>query len=88
MEKTLTTLMGIIIAFVIFAISYSLIEKEIIIPECIEDGYEVYLDGEEVDADTIDINMYQVSIDREKECIYLTKKDNNTSFLPVIIPMH
>lgn len=40
----------------------------------IEEGYTVYLDGIEVDAENIDVMLYASSIDHEKKVIYLTKR--------------
>ena len=35
--------------------------------------YTIYLDGQEVSKDAIDFNQYKISINDEKESIYLTK---------------
>ena len=54
-------------------------------------GYTVYLDGEKVDPDKIDIRMYRVSYDDEKQEIYLSKKSgvriiSTGRGTPIIIP--
>jgi len=36
--------------------------------------YTVFLDGEEVDLDKIDISLYAISYDDEKKIIYITNK--------------
>lgn len=68
-----------------FSMIFSVLEKEKT-PEFVENGYEIYLDGEPVDLDVIDINQYDVTIDHEKECIFLTKPENNRiMFLPMFL---
>ena len=46
-------------------------EEELL--SAIEDGYTVYLDGNKVNVETIDVMLYKASIDHEKKAIYLTK---------------
>lgn len=46
-------------------------EEELL--SAIEDGYTVYLDGNKVNAETIDVMLYKSSIDHERKVIYLTK---------------
>ncbi len=38
--------------------------------------YTIYLDGQEVSKDAIDFNQYKITINDEKESIYLTKMVN------------
>lgn len=44
------------------------------IEDCISDGYTVYLDGVKINPNTIDIRLYSVSIDYEKQAVFLTYK--------------
>lgn len=39
-----------------------------------EKGYNVYLNGESVDIDTVDLTRYHITIDDEKEVILLTRE--------------
>ena len=59
------------------------------IPIYIEEGYNVYLDGEMIDPNTIDFGHYEISVDENKQSIFLTKraqKDSDSTFFPIIIP--
>lgn len=86
-SNTIGKLFGAIILIVILSIGINITERNNI-PTYIEDGYEVYLDGDVVDADTIDFNQYIVSINREKECIYITRPSRNkTNIIPFFIPL-
>lgn len=38
------------------------------------ENYNFYLDGTEVNKDYIDINLYEISINEEEKCVYLTRK--------------
>ena len=38
--------------------------------------YTIYLDGNEVDPDKIDLHLYRISYDDEKEAIYITSKSS------------
>ena len=50
----------------------------------VNENYEIYLDGEPVELDNIDIKYYQMTVDNENEKIYLTKKnDSNWIFIPI-----
>lgn len=40
----------------------------------IEQNYSVYLDGQEVDLDKIDLSMYETSVDTTYRAIYVTHK--------------
>lgn len=40
-------------------------------------SYTVYLDGNEVDADKIDFNYYQYTINDDKKEVYMTKNQRN-----------
>ncbi len=51
------------------------------IQEAIENNYTFYLDGNEINVENIDINQYQITIDNEKEKVFLTHKD--TSYYPI-----
>ena len=44
------------------------------IKEHIESGYEVYLDGELIDGTKIELSNYRVTLDEEKQKVYLIKK--------------
>ena len=49
-------------------------------------GYECYLDGEEVDIDTIDFNLYSCVFDEENKTVYMTTKSNNrTAVVPFFV---
>ena len=45
------------------------------VEECIENGYEVYVDGTLVDSTKLDMENYTITIDDEKSEIYLTPKN-------------
>lgn len=50
----------------------------------VNENYEIYLDGEPVELDNINIKYYQMTVDDENEKIYLTKKsDSNWIFIPI-----
>lgn len=38
------------------------------------ENYDFYLDGNEVNENYIDINLYEFTIDEEEKCVYLTRK--------------
>ena len=40
----------------------------------VDDEYEVYVDGQEVDADNIDLDQYSIVVDKEKEKIFCSTK--------------
>lgn len=44
------------------------------VEELIDDGYEVYLEGEKKDAKTLDLAQYEISIDDENKIVKLTRK--------------
>lgn len=44
------------------------------IPTYLEAGYAVYMDGENIDPNTIDFDQHEVSVDTERKGIYLTRK--------------
>ena len=84
-----------IIAFLLIGIiggATSIVKEEQLkndIPVYIEEGYNVYLDGEMIDPDTIDFAHYEISVDENKQSIFLTKKaekKSNSSIVPIIIP--
>lgn len=56
---------------------------------CKQSGYTVFLDGEEVDANKIDLSLYTTSINHEEKVIYATKKesDNGDSVIPILWPL-
>ena len=41
-------------------------------------NYTVYLDGQEVDSDKIDLSLYKVKYDDDKQIAYATHNDNDT----------
>lgn len=45
------------------------------INDAIYEGYSIYLDGTEVDASKIDINLYKSTINHEQKSIFLTYRD-------------
>lgn len=56
-------------------------------------SYVCYYNGEEVDPKTIDISLYEYTVNDEKHTIYLTDKQggqstNSTMMIPVVIPIH
>ena len=40
----------------------------------VDDEYEVYVDGQEVDIDNIDLDQYSIVVDKEKEKIFCSTK--------------
>lgn len=40
------------------------------IQDAVDDGYKVYVDGQEVDVDNIDFDQYSIVVDKEKEKIF------------------
>ena len=75
-----------IATFVILGIGiYSYGEKKNNIELAKAAGYECYLDGEEVDIDTIDFNLYSCVFDKENKTVYMTTKSNNrTAVVPFL----
>lgn len=58
----------------------------------IEDGYDVYLEGELKDAKTLDLSQYEISIDDENKIVKLTRerekeetRTNTTVVYPIMI---
>lgn len=39
-----------------------------------KEGYKVFIDGKEVDPDTIDFSLYKIKINTEKKAVYCTKE--------------
>lgn len=61
--------------------SYDILDKKI------KNGYEVYLDGNEINPENISFGHYNVSINDEEKNIYLSqKKTEKRKYIPVIIP--
>lgn len=61
----------------IFGITYSdILEQEnlCVYAEEVSSEYQVYLDGVLVDAEDVDFSQYEISINDEKQKIYLTKE--------------
>ena len=56
----------------------------------IDDGYEVYLEGEKKDAKTLDLSQYEISIDDENKIVKLTRNErrevitNRTVIYPLL----
>lgn len=44
----------------------------------IDNGYKVFIDGSEIDGDSIDVRLYEVKCSDEKKSVYLTKKRDIT----------
>ena len=42
-------------------------------------GYECYLDGEEVDINTVDFSQYSCVFDKENKRVYMTTKSDSNS---------
>lgn len=57
------------------------------VEELIDDGYEVYLEGEKKDAKTLDLAQYEISIDDENKIVKLTRKnrENTDEIRPVYV---
>lgn len=55
--------------------------------EKIDEGYVVYMDGQEIDANTISFSQYDVRVSNEKEAIYISPKKNSTRsiFVPFVV---
>ncbi len=56
-------------------------------------SYVCYYNGAEIDPKTIDISLYEYTVNDEKRTIYLTDKQggqstNSTMMIPVVIPIH
>lgn len=51
-------------------------------------GYSVYYNGEKTDGTKLDISKYSVTINEEKEEIYLSDKParSHRTYIPVVIP--
>ena len=47
--------------------------------------YTVYLDGNEIENNKIDLSLYSVKYDDDKRIAYATKK-SDTNFIPLFIP--
>lgn len=59
------------------------------VQEKIYEGYEVYVDGRLVEADSINLRYYNIDINDDARKIILTKKENygsRNNIMPVIIP--
>ena len=53
----------------------------------VSEGYAIYLDGQQVDAETISFSQYKISINDTNKTIYLTQKNERwNNYMPVIIP--
>ena len=53
----------------------------------IENEYTAFLDGQEIDINKIDLSQYEVTVNHEKEEVYITyKQKSNSSMYPVFIP--
>lgn len=80
----------ICVGVVIFAIGHIANTDETIniVNDKVERGYTVYLNGEEVDVNHLDLREYVIRIDDEKECVLLTtsayKPTNTTTFVPIM----
>ncbi len=48
-------------------------------PDIDRSNYTVYLDGQEVDRDKVDLSLYKVRYDDEDKVIYITAKTNDHS---------
>lgn len=71
----------IVLAAIFLAVSPFLKEKMLQAEEknAIKNGYTVYLDGEEVDSDKVDLSLYSVKYDDDKQIAYATRKVDDGS---------
>lgn len=53
----------------------------------IENEYTAYFDGQEIDINKIDLSQYEVTVNHEKEEVYITyKQKSSSSMYPIFIP--
>lgn len=53
----------------------------------IENEYAAYFDGQEIDINKIDLSQYEVTVNHEKEEVYITyKQKSSSSMYPIFIP--
>ena len=59
------------------------------ITEAIKNKYDAYFDGELVDASKFDLDMYSVSINHEKQEMYITNRPQtkSTQIIPFYFPV-
>ena len=62
---------------------HSYVEKKNNIELVKAEGYECYLDGEEIDINTVDLSQYSCIFDKENKTVYMTTKSNNRT---VVVP--
>jgi len=79
--------MGIVGIIMITSGLLASFEQQNILEEKVNEGYIVYLDGQEVEAEAVSFTQYNVSINDENEAIYLTqKRERRNHYVPVVIP--
>ena len=62
-----------------------------------KDGFAFYLDGQEIDPETVDYTQYDISYDNANQKVYMTYKQpevhvnsssgHDTSYVPIVIPV-
>ena len=51
------------------------------------EGFAYYYNGEEVDGDSVDLDLYSWTVDINEKKVYLTNKAGSTDIVPVILPV-
>lgn len=51
------------------------------------EGFAYYYNGEEVDGDSVDLDLYSWTVDMNEKKVYLTNKAESTDIVPVILPV-
>lgn len=51
------------------------------------EGFAYYYNGEEVDGDSVDLDLYSWTVDMNEKKVYLTNKAGSTDIVPVILPV-
>lgn len=51
------------------------------------EGFAYYYNGEEVDGNSVDLDLYSQTVDMNEKKVYLTNKTGSTDIVPVILPV-
>lgn len=51
------------------------------------EGFAYYYNGEEVDGNSVDLDLYSWTVDMNEKKVYLTNKAESTDIVPVILPV-
>lgn len=52
------------------------------------EGFTYYYNGEEVDGDNVDLDLYRWTVDKDKKKVYLTDRvESDTNIVPMILPV-